>query len=229
METIVVWDGDGPEFPGKRLDGVRYVSTGGRAGTPTANNVGLEAATGDFIARLDADDVSLPGRLKAQVATLQANPTAVLCVTNARVIDQAGRAVGPYPRTASSALPRLLLRKNPLLHSSFMFRRSPLRYDVRCIRMQDYEIAMRAAAMGPIAVVDDVLVEYRVHPAQTGRQVKDFWKYIPVILQGRRRLARSLSRSRLLQCWHDLAWFAAQYLNKLGLRDRYKGLRPSRA
>ncbi|MEP9382512.1 glycosyltransferase [Nocardioides cheoyonin] len=223
LEVIVVWDGPEATMPTDRVERVTYVATGG-VGTPGANNLGLETARGDYVARLDADDISLPGRFAAQVAALEANPDALLSVTNAKVVDAEGAAVGDYPRVRQSDLPWALLRSNALVHSTFMFRRNPLRYDTRCVRMQDYELAMRLAAQGPIAVVDDAYVAYRVHPHQSGRNVTAFWHYIPVVLGTRRMLARRLRRP-VSQVPRDLVWFGAQYSNKLGLRDRYTALK----
>jgi len=227
LEVIVVWDGPPAAAPAA-LPGARIVITGG-VGTPGANNRGLDEAQGDYIARLDSDDLSLPGRFAAQVAALAANPGAALAVTNAYVVDGTGARTGDYPRVKTGDLPAALLRSNPLVHSTFMFRRGAIRYDERCVRMQDYELALRLARSSRIAVVETAYVDYRVHPAQSGRNTQAFWRYLPVVLHSRRRLARGLGRRRALaQLPADAVWFAAQYLNHLGLRDRYAAVRSGR-
>lgn len=224
LEVIVVWDGPAADAPAE-VPGARVVVTGGR-GTPAANNRGLAEARGEFVARLDSDDRSLPGRFTAQVRALDAAPEAVLAVTNAYVIDADGRRTGDYPRVRQGDLPAALLPSNPLVHSTFMFRRGVTRYDERCVRMQDYELALRTAAESPIVVVEEPLVEYRVHPSQSGRKTQAFWRYIPVVLGSRRRLARRLGVRRAVAQWaRDAAWFGAQYASHLGLRDRYAALR----
>lgn len=227
LEVIVVWDGPADAAPAE-IPGARVVVTGGR-GTPAANNRGLAEARGEFIARLDSDDRSLPGRFAAQVRALEAAPDAALAVTNAYVIDADGRRTGDYPAVRQADLPAALLPSNPLVHSTFMFRRSAVRYDERCVRMQDYELALRTASESSIAVVEEPLVEYRVHPSQSGRKTQAFWQYVPVVLRSRRRLARRLGAGQRARQWaRDGAWFAAQYASHRGLRDRYAGLNGGR-
>lgn len=226
LEVVVVWDGPAETCPSSLAGVGRIIRTGG-IGTPGANNAGLAAATGKFIARLDADDVSLPGRLLAQVESLEAQPSAILSVGNAEVVDSSGVRVGPYP-AVPTALAHAFLKANPLVHSTFMFRAGlETRYDPDCIRMQDYDLAMRIAVHSPIAVVEEAIVQYRVHDGQSGRSTTAFWKYIPVVLRTRQQLAQALGVPRTRQLGRDAAWFFAQYLNHLGLRDRYGRLNSS--
>lgn len=222
LEVIVVWDAKDGSKPAERTD-VRYVYTGG-VGTPGANNAGLDAARGDFIARIDADDISYPGRFEAQVRALTANPNSVLCVTWGTVVDEHAAIVDTYPDVHTEDLPGVLLSRSRLLHSTFMFRKSKFRYDLRCVRMQDYKIALDIARLSPIVVVPERYVGYRVHGSQTGRQTNLFWQYIPVVLSGRRSLAKNLAESHLRQELRNIAWFLVQYANHIGLRDRYASL-----
>lgn len=223
LEIIAVWDGPLDRTPELQVD--HMVVTGG-LGTPAANNAGLAAASGAFVARLDSDDISLPGRFQLQVEALLANPEAELVVGNAVVVDGESLTTGAYPRVEARPLPAALLRSNTLVHSTFMFRASPeLRYDERCARMQDYELAMRLAERAPICVVEADLVGYRVHPHQAGRQTTAFRTYIPVILKRRASLARRLGRRKASTQWaRDLAWLTVQYVNHRGWRDRYGAL-----
>jgi len=79
VEIIVIDDGsmdDTTQRARAHGSGVRVI-TQANAGPQAARNAGLKVATGEFIAFLDADDIWLPGKLRAQVQALQANPNAV--------------------------------------------------------------------------------------------------------------------------------------------------------
>ena len=62
-------------------------------------NALVERATGKYIARMDADDISLAKRIEKQVAFLEANPCIAICGTNAWHIDEKGK------RTKKTCLP----------------------------------------------------------------------------------------------------------------------------
>jgi len=84
IEIIVVDDGstDGTRDVAARYgDQVRYLWQP-NAGPPQARNRGLTAATGDFVAFLDADDLWHPEKLERQMARFDARPELELCVTH---------------------------------------------------------------------------------------------------------------------------------------------------
>lgn len=102
----------------------------GRVGLVAALNVGLAAARGSFLARLDADDEVHPGRLAAQVSLLQADPNLGLasCLVTfggdrarhagyAHHVDWLNTLLTP----AQIALNRFI--ESPLAHPSVLFRR----------------------------------------------------------------------------------------------------------
>lgn len=60
-------------------------------GIAAARNAGLRAASGDLIALMDADDISEPERIAAQVACLRALPDVVLCASEFSAFDTSGR------------------------------------------------------------------------------------------------------------------------------------------
>jgi len=60
-------------------------------GYPAAMNAGIAQAKGEYIARMDADDISAPGRLEEQINLLHANPRASFCGTNRFRITPGGK------------------------------------------------------------------------------------------------------------------------------------------
>ncbi|MEP7356058.1 MAG: glycosyltransferase family 2 protein [Anaerolineales bacterium] len=139
-------------------------------GLVTSLNKGLALTRGEYIARQDADDISLPQRLEKQVAFLDSHPAVGLLGTLTQVIDAQGQPVhgtGHFmPLTDNAALQAQLLRNNPFCHGSVMLRRICLErsgpYDPRAIT-EDYELWLRLAEVTELAKVEPVLYLYRVH------------------------------------------------------------------
>lgn len=136
--------------------------------TPTHNR-GVAAARGEFIARQDADDVSLPTRLEKQVAWLRARPD-IVCVTSLiRIVDESGRHVGSWPDDLEALDPesiaRLLPARNCLAHSTSMLRADALKrfgYNENIKVSEDYDLWLRLAAAGlKMDKIPEVLVHYR--------------------------------------------------------------------
>lgn len=121
LEIIVVNDGaPGIDIPADvcRLAD-RVVRTSGRTGGSNARNMGMDAATGDFIAFIDDDDEWLPRKLELQLALALAAP-------DPRLVLVAGRHVHVDARTglvSGSAPDRLIGTDETVEH--YLFRRRP--------------------------------------------------------------------------------------------------------
>ena len=73
-----------------------------RRGVAESLNLGIEAANGTWIARMDADDVAHPRRLERQISYLEANPELILLGTNVGLIDAQGRQLAHRLRMPTS-------------------------------------------------------------------------------------------------------------------------------
>lgn len=226
LEIVVVLDGDVASPPHWLINcGVTVItgSTGERRqGAAYAINCGIALSTGAYIARLDADDVSLPGRLLAQVQALEQDSGLVVVGTRAVLIDTTDVIIGTFDVSGWDKPSLTLRRKNPFVHSSLMFRRSALEavgnYDPRCWRMQDYDLLLRLALQGSMAILPDRLVGYRVHPQQASLKMDGFPRLMWKISRRRHDLARRNGNSALSQTFLDMAYIAAQLLRYAGLR-----------
>jgi glycosyltransferase involved in cell wall biosynthesis len=90
-------------------------------------NRGLRSARGEYVARLDADDLAAPDRLARQTAYLDAHQDAILVASHLRIIDAAGRVMGHFRAPADHVhIYDQLAYRNPIGHSAVMFRRAPV-------------------------------------------------------------------------------------------------------
>jgi Glycosyl transferase family 2 len=139
---------------------------------PTANlaaalNVSLKEASGEFVARMDADDSCSPDRIARQVAYLQEHPevAAVGCAYDVTTHNGQRLFTVRPPTTPAQARWKLLLG-NSFAHGSMLLRRSAILgvggYDQRCERAQDFELWLRLLRVGKMAALSDVLYTHTV-------------------------------------------------------------------
>ncbi len=126
-------------------------------------NEGLNQAKGEYIARMDADDISLPDRFKLQVDFLDNNPN---CSIVGGFVQTFGATteIWQYPKQ----LKYLDLLKGCLMaHPTVMFRRADFeRYHLRYnpnIVAEDYELWSRAIKVLNFNNIQRVLLKYRIH------------------------------------------------------------------
>jgi glycosyltransferase involved in cell wall biosynthesis len=148
---------------------VRVLGGRERLGFSGALNLGLDAARGRLIARMDADDRARPDRLEAQRAYLDAHPDAGLCGGR---VETFGRERGTFHRPPLSydETRCYALFDNPFAHPTVMIRRDllerhALRFDAAYCPSDDYELWCRCLRLFPCVNLDRVVLEYRVHAA----------------------------------------------------------------
>lgn len=128
-----------------RITVVRNEKNKGIAGSL---NVGWRLAKGELIARMDADDLSLPDRLSNQVAFLANHPDVSVLGTGAYLVSKDGKSLGCHLRPAEhEQLVRRIYKENPFIHPTVMVRRSFYialgGYDERVFRADDYDLWLR--------------------------------------------------------------------------------------
>ena len=134
-----------------------------------ALNDGLALARGEFIARMDADDVSLPRRFSAQLDFLAQHPDCVALGSDVEFTDPEGRPLSRRrPAQDHAEILRQLLDGNggALVHPSVMFRRAAVEriggYREH-YSLEDLDIYLRLTEHGTLANLPDVLLRYRQH------------------------------------------------------------------
>ena len=158
VEVVVVDDGSTDATPAvlAHFDSdqrVRIHRHDSNCGLVASLATGLALCRGSLVARLDADDVALPGRLERQVSVFNANPEVVLCATAYERVNEEG-VLGhrPIPPLTHGALAMAMAAGNQLCHSSVMFRRSVVEelggYDATWFPVEDYDLWLRLLERG---------------------------------------------------------------------------------
>ncbi len=133
-------------------------------------NKALEASKGEFIARMDADDISLPKRLQKQIEYMNNHPEVEVCGSNVMVFGADDRS---WPSSESHERLKVdSFFSCCLAHPTVMFRRSIVesgeaRYNPEFDHMEDYELWTRLLKKHRFACIKEPLLKYRVHPSQT--------------------------------------------------------------
>ncbi len=151
---------------------IKYFSYTEKQGIQYALNFGLKQAAGEYIARIDDDDIwASEEKLGAQVEFLETHPDHVLVGTNEILIDDSGnevrRVINPGPDKEIRAS---FMFRNPFAHPSVLFRKEAAvkagGYDERYRFVQDYDFWMKLAKLGKLYNLQEFYLNWRLplHP-----------------------------------------------------------------
>lgn len=174
VEVLVIDDGstDATSAVAGSYAALRYIRPSASKGTSGARNVGLDAATGEYIAFLDDDDSWLPWKLRRQLQAIEERNDVSLVY--GQEVKRSDRAVWVWPDPKDSPsgwMHRSLLLTCPVNTSSVLIRRSHLertgRFDENLRCWEDYDMWLRLALQGPFRFLAGPAVIYQV--AASGR------------------------------------------------------------
>ena len=182
IEVIVVDDGSSDQTV------ERIVEFGERVrlfqkkngGVASARNFGIARARGRFVALLDQDDRYLPGKLATQIDMMNNCPEAVVCHGNIRMIDALGHALhnGHLGHPTDESMPsgmvlERLFQWNFILACTALMQRDAVLavggFNERLWGVDDYELWMKLATLGPIIYANEIISEYRWHGENASR------------------------------------------------------------
>ncbi|MCC6599841.1 MAG: glycosyltransferase [Crocinitomicaceae bacterium] len=174
FELIIINDGstDGSEkivasFKDNRI---RYIKNEQNKGLVETLNIGIGEARGNFIARMDADDVCMTERFQKQFLWLERHPETGVLGSFFIQKDEGGNRWVRLPMNHDEIIAELIF-KSPVAHPTVIFRAEVLKkykilYDVTFPAAEDYELWTRLAELTNIENIPEYLLIYRMHERQ---------------------------------------------------------------
>lgn len=156
---------------------IRIESNGRNLGLIETLNRGIDLCRGEFIARMDADDIAATARIEKQFAYLQANPSCILVGSQRIGIDEHDQPVSSFnrPATGSPLIRWKLLTGNFITHPTVMLRKSALParlFDERYKHAEDYAAWLQLSTLGDLDILPEKLLLYRFHGQSVSHQNK---------------------------------------------------------
>lgn len=148
---------------------IRLVQNVRNLGLIVSLNKGIELARGKYIARMDADDISIKERLEKQVCFFETHQNIGVVGSFIEVIDKNGAVLGykTFPETHLDICWAMLFYC-PIAHPSVMmkasiFKNKNLKYDEEYLHVEDYELWTRLVEYTRFANIPEVLLRHRQH------------------------------------------------------------------
>ncbi|OUP73979.1 hypothetical protein B5F09_10935 [Erysipelatoclostridium sp. An173] len=141
-------------------------------------NLGFKSAKGEYIARIDSDDVWENDKLEKQVKYMDENPECGACFTRVNIIDEnSKKANEKYPdidflfnheenKSSKEWIHYFFEKGNCLCNPSALIRTNILdkvgrNYNVACVPAQDFDMWVRLVIKAPIYILEERLTNYR--------------------------------------------------------------------
>lgn len=154
---------------------IRYIKNETNIRLIATLNKGIEIATGKYIVRMDADDISEPDRIQIQYDYMEQHPEVAICGSWFKMFGERNEIVkyvdGHYPIMAKMLYqchfchPSVILRKEALLAFD-------VKFDPFFIHAEDYDFFTRIGERYKLANIQKVLVHYRTHAQSISQQNK---------------------------------------------------------
>ena len=146
---------------------IRVIEKKQNTGYTNSLNSAIAIAKGNYIARMDGDDIALPTRFQKQYDFLSQNQEVVICGTAMQIIGS--EEIVRHPSDYNNLKVKLCF-SSVFHHPTVMIKANILNenlYSKDFEPAEDYELWTRLAFVGKMANLDEVLLHYRIHPSQT--------------------------------------------------------------
>jgi len=147
-------------------------------GLSKALNNGIAIAKGEYIARMDADDICMPNRFEKQIGFLDSHPEYVIVGSNAMLIDMNGEFLFTSKLSLESSSIKKTLPVSSFFHSSVMFRKEvfykcggyfeKIKQDI-----EDRILWSEMARFGELKNIEEPLIKYRIVPTSISNRNKN--------------------------------------------------------
>lgn len=151
---------------------IKVITNPNNQGIVNSLNQGIKMAVGQYIARMDADDISARDRFKKQREFLEHNSEYILVGSFTEVIDHIGKMLYSIEQpTRDQAIKSTLKRGSCIAHGSMMVRKHAIEAiggystDSAVAHAEDYDLLVRLTGQGKFSNLPEYLYQYREHQA----------------------------------------------------------------
>jgi glycosyltransferase involved in cell wall biosynthesis len=150
-----------------------YVKNEMNLGLIATLNKGIDLCSGKYILRMDADDISLPERIRKQVEFMNKNPEVGVCGSDYIQFGK-GREIQHHSHHTHDLIFGWTLFNSSVVHPSLIIRSSVIKaekpyFDTGYKHAEDYELWSRLIFKCKFADVPETLLKYRLHSSQVSR------------------------------------------------------------
>jgi glycosyltransferase involved in cell wall biosynthesis len=150
---------------------IRLIRNPKNMGITKSLNIGLQAAQGKYIARMDSDDIALPTRLEKQFSFMEKHPDVFIVGSNVECFGKYSATTKHHIKDMERyRISALFVNPGPKHPTAFFNRELLLQYhlfyDETLEYSQDYGLWVEISKRGKICLLDEVLLRYRVHSNQ---------------------------------------------------------------
>lgn len=152
-----------------------YLDNERNLGLATSYNRGIDIAKGDYIARMDSDDICRPDRFEKQLSLLETRPDLDIVGSSISIINEEGRYMARHHRSVTQkGIKFSSLFSTPMYHPTVMGRAKIFKsyhFNENLVNSEDYELWSRLLfeTDTSFANIDEPLLKYRVYPGSFTR------------------------------------------------------------
>lgn len=182
FECLIINDGSTDKSPKIitefiEIDNRFRVINKDNTGVGDSLRIGVLESKGQYIARMDADDIAHPKRLEEQINYMKNNLNISVCGTLMNHIDENDLLIykpKKIPRYNSLIKTKMLLGGVPLPHPTVFFQKDIILKlgNYKSLTVEDHELWSRIYSKVDFGLINKPLLNYRVHPNQTTKSKK---------------------------------------------------------